>query len=123
MDWTYSPAPNSTEKVSDLLDVYGYLLFASPLFAAIPGFLIQLCTFLGGSRLKGNIYGLAILVAFVAAGLCICSGQMIYRVNDITDDANTIVFITLFSICKTILYATPGLVSRFFIFYETEIIV
>lgn len=62
MDWTFSPVPNAEQLVSDLLDFYGYLLFFCPVIAAIPGIIFKIGSKVTGSELKGNLYGLIIIM-------------------------------------------------------------
>ena len=62
MDWTFSQVPNADQLVSDLLDFYGYLLFFCPVIAAIPGIIFKIGSKVTGSELKGNLYGLIIIM-------------------------------------------------------------
>jgi len=117
LDWTYSDVPESDESeadtyVSNLLDFYGYLLYFSPLIAAIPGLIFKMITHFTGSKFKGDFWGLVIIMAYTAISCAVCSAQMCYQAEDVDDKANSIAFVMIFSITKTVLYATPGVVSQ-----------
>ena len=112
MDWTFSTVEGADEVVSDVLDIYGYLLFCCPIFAAIPGLIFKSITKHTGSKLKGDMYGLIIIMIFTCVAGTIGSGQMCYQVNSVEDQTNAIAFALNLSMFKTIVYSTPTLVSN-----------
>ena len=112
MDWTFSAVFGNNELVSDLLEFYGYLLFLSPLVAAIPGLIFKAGEKFTGSKAKGDLYGLIIIMAFSCVAGCISSGQMCHQAKSLDDTANAIAFVIIFFVYKTVHYGTPAVVSR-----------
>jgi len=110
LDWTYADVALSEDLQSQYLDLYGYLLYMSPLFATLPATTFKVCSYLTGSKQKGDFYGIFIAMGFnIALGL-VYSGQMCYQAESIEDTTNTIALIALYSIVKSIHYAIPGVV-------------
>jgi len=63
MDWSFSKVPEVDQLeaefyVSGLLNLYGYLLFLSPLVAGIPAILFKTISKYTGSKFKGDFGGL-----------------------------------------------------------------
>ncbi|CAG5110747.1 Oidioi.mRNA.OKI2018_I69.chr2.g5117.t1.cds [Oikopleura dioica] len=118
MEWSYAKVPGDTAEieahVGNLLEIYGLLLFASPLFAALP----ELFSWIGSKLnrngiLNGDMISLTIIMSYSAIACSVCSGQMMYRAKDLDDNANAYALIVIFSIAKTIVYAAPNM----FLFY------
>ena len=62
MDWTFPTATDDDKVVSDILNIYGFLLFCSPVIGAIPGAIFKIGENFTGSKLKGDIMGLIVLM-------------------------------------------------------------
>ena len=82
MEWTYadSDPPVSEGFTSEILDIYGYFLFAAPFMTMIPGFVnkaVEKCT---GSKTEGDFVGLVIMFTVCALGCIQVSAQMCYQV-------------------------------------------
>ena len=50
MEWTYAEADVSDGYTSEILDIYGYFLFAAPFMTMIPGFINKMVESWTGSR-------------------------------------------------------------------------
>lgn len=68
IDWTYSEANVDPKFVSDVLDIYGYLIFLAPLVAVLPGMVFGTAERCTGSKQKGDLFGLIILYCSVCIG-------------------------------------------------------
>ena len=84
MDWTYSAVTDSAQSevetyVSNILDFYGYLLYASPLFAALPSLIFKIISSSTGSKFKGDFWGLVIISTYSCLSLALNSFQMCYQ--------------------------------------------
>ena len=112
MDWTFSDISDSGQVVSDALDFYGYFVFISPVVATLPGLIFKLISKCTRSNLKGDFYGFLVILTVTVFGSTIISAQMCYKAKEIDDTANALAFVVIFCVCKTILYATPGVVSK-----------
>ena len=86
MEWSYAKVPGDAAEieahVGNLLEIYGLLLFASPLFAALP----ELFSWIGSKLnrngiLNGDMISLTIIMSYSAIACSVCSGQMMYRVG------------------------------------------
>ena len=93
MKWSYSKVAAEKDHidvhVGGLLDIYGWLLFASPLVAALPAAISKVGSRLNkNGRLNGDLIALAAMMIFSAAACSICSAQMIYRVSYFSERAD-----------------------------------
>ena len=55
MEWTYAEADVSDGFTSEILDIYGYFLFAAPFMTMIPGFINKIVESWTGSRKSSKI--------------------------------------------------------------------
>ena len=89
LQWTYAYSENATSveiesHVSQILDIFGYLIFASPLFALLPELIVLILLSIQPKlKEKFNRDKLltVILMGFICLSGVILSGQMMYRVN------------------------------------------
>ncbi|CBY36856.1 unnamed protein product [Oikopleura dioica] len=118
MEWSYAKVnadqADIDSHVGNLLEIYGLLLFASPLFAAMPEFFSWIGSKLNKNGiLNGDMISLTIIMVYSAVACSVNSGQMVYRATSLDENANAYALIVLFSIAKTIVYAAPNM----FLFY------
>ena len=55
MEWTYAEADVSEGFTSEILDIYGYFLFAAPFMTMIPGFINKIVESWTGSRKSSEL--------------------------------------------------------------------
>ena len=87
MEWSYAKVDADQkeidEHVGNLLEIYGLLLFASPLFAAMPEFFSWIGSKLNKNGvLNGDMISLTIIMSYSAIACSVNSGQMVYRVRN-----------------------------------------
>ena len=85
MEWSYAKVQadqaDIESHVGNLLEIYGLLLFASPLFAALPEFFSWVGSKLNRNGiLNGDMISLTIIMSYSAIACSVNSGQMVYRV-------------------------------------------
>jgi hypothetical protein len=87
MGWSYAKAHTNKDHIEDhvdcLLEIYDWLLFASPLVAALP---VALISKIAGrinknGRLSEDLIALVVMMIFSSVACAVCSGQMTYRVS------------------------------------------
>ncbi len=88
MEWSYAKVDadqaDIDSHVGNLLEIYGLLLFASPLFAAMPEFFSWIGSKLNKNGiLNGDMISLTIIMVYSAVACSVNSGQMVYRVRNL----------------------------------------
>ena len=85
MEWSYAKASTNKSHIEDhvdcLFDIYGWLLLASPLVAALPAAISKVAGRIN-KNLNGDFIALIVMMIFSSVACAVCSGQMIYRVSN-----------------------------------------
>ena len=63
--WAFANVENGGTKISELLNVYGYLAFGGPLWAGIVGSVFTVATKLTSSKLRGDFIGTVTLMVIL----------------------------------------------------------
>jgi len=80
IEWAFANVDNGGTKISNLLNVYGYLAFGGPLWAGIVGSVFTIATKATGSKLRGDFIGTVTLMSFSCLMIVVVSIQMCFQV-------------------------------------------
>jgi len=105
------------EKISGLIDLFGYLYFAMALIPIIPAVLIKLISKMTGSEIKAKIIGYAMIASYCVIIPSFNSYQMCLEAKS-ENDINPMILIIFNVTVVPLLFATPGVFLT--IFYPIE---
>merc|ERR1712130_621650 len=92
IEWAFMAADDARNSVSNLLNLYGYLTFGGPLWAALIGSVFPIATKMTGSKLKGDFFGVVTLMCFSWLLVVVVSIQMCFQADSTASSPAAMVF-------------------------------